>query len=108
MDTKTTVRPVRGNTKSVPFYIKPNQYQYMMQNQPENYYIVRLSIEDLGLQSLRSKYIDLKGIDSKAMPKNRKKSLMKDIQEFYKILENQQKLNDSKMAFKLGRDTFFD
>jgi hypothetical protein len=108
VDTKTTVRPVRGNADSVPFYIKPNQYQYMMQNQPENYYIVRLSIEDLGLQSLRSKYIDLKGIDSKAMPENRKKALMKDIQEFYKTPRNQQKLTDSKMAFKLGRDSFFD
>jgi hypothetical protein len=33
---------------------------------------------------------------------------MKEIQEFYKTPRNQQRLADSKMAFKLGRDSFFD
>jgi len=108
VDTKTTVRPVRGNSESVPFYIKRNQYQFMMQYQPENYYIIRLSIEDLGLQSIRTQYSDLKGKDSTAMPENRKRELLKDIKQFYRNEDNLNRLNESMMSFKLGRDSFFD
>ncbi len=104
IDVKTTRKPVKGNSETVPFYIKQSQYRYLMEHKPENYYITRISLNDLGLMGLYNEYKSK--VDVNKLSELIKKELELKVEN---ILENAISIDDLKrnlMTFKLNHDDY--
>jgi len=48
-DVKTTIKSIREGADTVPFYVKSSQLKFINNYPKEHYYIIRISLNDLGL-----------------------------------------------------------
>lgn len=62
IDVKATIKSVREEGETLPFYIKKSQYSYIRKNPEQPYFIIRLSLKDLGLEGIY-KELKLKDIN---------------------------------------------
>lgn len=49
LDVKTTIKPIRDLDRTVAFFIKKKQYEYIANHPEQQYYIYRISLQELGL-----------------------------------------------------------
>lgn len=63
IDVKTTIKSIREDGDTIPFFLKRSQYDYIRKNPNDQYYINRLSIQDLGLTSIYEKFKPHMGSD---------------------------------------------
>lgn len=97
IDTKTTIKSVREEGDTIPFFIKRSQYNYLQTNPDENYFIARLSLKDLGLEDVydRLKNMTL-SFDEMIAEIDQKLSLYIDFPGF------SQRFRRNRMVFKMA------
>ncbi|WP_020534895.1 DUF3883 domain-containing protein [Lewinella cohaerens] len=105
VDVKTTIKPIQDLNESAAFYIKRSQLNHMKNEQPENYWIVRISLKDLGLDGLYSQELKhLTSVYSKEEIIEKNRMLIEErIKEFLSIEDNISLIKRKQLAFKVAR-----
>lgn len=103
IDVKTTIRTIRGGNKSIPFYISQKEYQEIMINQWDNYFIIRISLLDLKIDSIYRQIQQLaKGKDFDSVLKKYHPSIERVCQKYLSVPERVKHLEKEKKRFKVA------
>jgi len=105
IDTKTTMKPIKEASGTVPFYIKQTQYRFLNNERPQNYFIARLSLSDLGLIDLYNAYKN--EIVDNDIPVEIEDEIEEKIFIHYQDNQEFEILKDTMMTFKLNYDDYF-
>jgi hypothetical protein len=81
IDVKSTIQSIWGNDNSIPFYVKYSQYKYILKNLDANYFIVRLSLKDLNLETFARGYKNKIDVDNKDLCKRIDKYLLSKLND---------------------------
>lgn len=102
IDVKTTIKTIIQNAKSIPFYVTEKEYKEIMENNWDNYYIIRISLLDLGLDRIYE-FIKAKN-DYKDFPealKKHHKYIEQECKIFLSDSKNVKMLEKCKRRFKV-------
>ncbi|GJM33168.1 MAG: hypothetical protein DHS20C18_21690 [Saprospiraceae bacterium] len=104
IDVKTTIKPIRDMHESAAFYIKRSQIDFLKEKQPENYWIIRVSLLDLSLKHIYSKLQKFTDNQSKEEIINANAAYVEDeISKYLKDSNNEKNLIENMLAFRVSR-----
>lgn len=103
IDVKTTIKSISLLSKSIAFYISKREYDFIMEKQYDNYFIIRISLKDIGLNDY---YSQLKKVKGKSTFEQVLQHYHKQIVAECKMrLQNQdlvKRIEDTKLRFKVA------
>jgi phosphopantetheine adenylyltransferase len=101
IDVKTTIKPLHDVSDSVAFFVSRIQYDHIANNPDDNYFIFRISLEDLGLtewyHKLKNKY---QGLDYQEIIDAEKENILARVHSFLETRKDL--LKTKRMYFKLS------
>lgn len=104
IDVKTTIKPVKDLHDSAAFYIKRSQIEFMQKEQPKDYWIIRISLLDLGLKGIYDELRRLPNNHNKAEIVKENSSLIEaNVKEFLQEEDNLTLLKNKMLAFRVSR-----
>jgi len=101
IDVKTTIKPIRDLDRTVAFFIKKRQYEYIAEHPEQQYYIYRISLQELGLYDFYRSLKITNDQDQEDITNEFYPIIVKKVQSHLKSSANKADLKRLRMVFRV-------
>ncbi|KAA3641001.1 MAG: hypothetical protein DWQ02_01170 [Bacteroidetes bacterium] len=103
LDVKTTIKSLKNLSKSFAFFISRKEYEYIEKENLGNYFISRISLQDLGLKFIYDKIKrEYAGLTLKEIPKEVDDYIIKECRDFLLYNDGLRKIEEHRFIFEVS------
>lgn len=105
IEVKTTIKSVKDQDETIPFFLRASQYEFIQSHPNEDYVVVRLSLSDLGLSYLYDNF-KVMGPDLNVILNQCKDQIDEHLNKYLSSQTSANRFKTTRMIFKMNIPKF--